>query len=883
VHRLLTTSALALCGALATAAPAVGATAPASPPPQTMRDLVGALDGSAANPTDPRYDDLRKLDGRIQAASAYRLTHGPGRIAPAATTGGATTTSAGVLVDVYVHGDVDAAADELRDHGMTVTATSAQAPQRMVEGYLPPAQAPAVAGLDTTAAVASVLPPRTRQATTHTGPGSVLSAGDALLHGPAARTLAGANGAGVKVGIMSDSMNAVSPGVAGSQSTNDLPVNVRVLAEGHALSAQDPLIDEGRAMGELIYDGAPGITDLDFATGYVNGSAARAANIAKLVDDHMRVIADDIGDTSEPFFQDGIVSQAVDAAHAAGVAYFSAAGNEGRDAWQGTFSGGAGTGALENFGSGTTQTVAAVYGGGTLDYSLQWKQPWNQATTDFNLRYCVTGSGGGCSPWFGNPAGIPWIGFQYTNPDADTGDPTRVVSVQIKRASASGNPLMKSIVAGDIQNDYSDPTDSPSVDVDAAGAAGALAVGAVRASDASAHPSAPPAEFFSSRGPLTRYFTAAGIPLASPEVRQKPELAGIDGVNTSVADFAPFYGTSAATPSVAAAAAVLLSARPNMTADQLYAILEDPSNGVPVTCALTGLVVADTDCGSHLLDESLAMQDVLSTYPPPPDTTAPTVGSVTTPATPDGRNGWFRRSVTVGWTYTDPETAVHPAADCEPVTVTSDGTTSHHCDATSAGGTAHGSVTVKRDATPPATPSVHGLGSGTYQYGAVPTAAAVTCTSSDATSGVDSCRVTGVSTATGTHTATATATDRAGNTSTKVVTYTVVKPAAIKTLRAKRVGRSALLRRGLRFTVVGRKASTKLAAKLTVKVRGHRYTVGTTTTTIKSGAHAVRIRLSAGGRRRVRPLHRPTLTLAVSGRATNAKTTTLTRSVHVGS
>ena len=42
------------------------------------------------------------------------------------------------LTDVYVNGDVDAAAGDLRALGMRVTAVSRRAPQRMVEGYLPP-------------------------------------------------------------------------------------------------------------------------------------------------------------------------------------------------------------------------------------------------------------------------------------------------------------------------------------------------------------------------------------------------------------------------------------------------------------------------------------------------------------------------------------------------------------------------------------------------------------------------------------------------------------------------------------------------------------------------------------------------------------------------
>ena len=46
---------------------------------------------------------------------------------------------------------------------------------------------------------------------------------------------------------------------------------------------------------------------------------------------------DDLIDLAEPMFQDGIIAQAVDNVVATGVAYFSAAGNEGRQSYQSVF------------------------------------------------------------------------------------------------------------------------------------------------------------------------------------------------------------------------------------------------------------------------------------------------------------------------------------------------------------------------------------------------------------------------------------------------------------------------------------------------------------------------------------------------------------------
>lgn len=64
-----------------------------------------------------------------------------------------------------------------------------------------------------------------------------------------------------------------------------------------------------------------------------------------------------------------------------------------------------------------------------------------------------------------------------------------------------------------------------------------------------------------------------------------------------------------------------------------------------------------------------------------------------------GTNGWYRSSVTVSWTVTDPEST--PSA-CDPTTVSADTVGQPvSCTSTSFGGTTIVSVTVKRDATAP--------------------------------------------------------------------------------------------------------------------------------------------------------------------------------------
>jgi hypothetical protein len=92
-------------------------------------------------------------------------------------------------------------------------------------------------------------------------------------------------------------------------------------------------------------------------------------------------------------------------------------------------------------------------------------------------------------------------------------------------------------------------------------------------------------ESFTSPGPVTILFDAAGNRLASPEVRQQPILSAMDGANNTFfggdsagdADVFPnFFGTSAAAPNAAAVAALVLQARGgpgSLTVAQMKSIL----------------------------------------------------------------------------------------------------------------------------------------------------------------------------------------------------------------------------------------------------------------------------------------------------------------------
>ena len=151
-------------------------------------------------------------------------------------------------------------------------------------------------------------------------------------------------GQNISIGFISDSYNTLTTGAtrANQDVANfDLPG-----AAGNPVNTQPVVVlqdttgtDEGRGMGQIVYKMAPKAR-IAFATasgGEVNfakniralaalpGFSYPAATQQGFAAD---VICDDISYGTMPFFEDGIVGLAVDDVTAAGISYFSSAGND---------------------------------------------------------------------------------------------------------------------------------------------------------------------------------------------------------------------------------------------------------------------------------------------------------------------------------------------------------------------------------------------------------------------------------------------------------------------------------------------------------------------------------------------------------------------------
>lgn len=655
----------------------------------------------------------------------------------------AATPGDRVVVDVYVRTDPAAASAQLRDAGLDVLATAGRGAFRVVEGRLAVLRIDDVARLGVTRGVLSV-------AGAGTDTGSVTSQGDGAHRGPQARAQ-GPTGSGIEVGVISDSINQVGAKVAGSQASGDLPPNVTVLRDQAGGS------DEGRAMAEIIYDEAPGLSRFVFSSGTTAGPAAKAESIDDLRSAGVDVIADDVFMLDEPFFQDGVVVQAVDRARAAGISYFASAGNRARQSYQAAYRPSA-TPGFHDFDPGAGddrgQTIATVPAGSYLQVALGWDEPVGAVQTDLDSFLVDAGTNAPLQSATSDSiiTGRPNESVTWTN---TTGAPVSV-ALRVERAAGSRSPFMKTIARGNFGSFAiaEHPTNSDTINPDAASARGALTTAAVASDDAGLDTPEP----FSSRGPKTRLIDAGGNRLGAPEVRAKPEIAAADKVDTTVPGFRPFYGTSAATPSAAGIAALLLSASPAAgaqanDADDVAAIMGNPANAIDCTSAAGN---PDADCGAgFVLADSSATQAL--------DPSPPSISSAISPSTPAGRNGWQTGNVSVGWNVLDLGSPVTRRVGCDPVTIGSDTAgTQLTCTARSAGGAQARSVLVKRDTVKPAAPSIAGIGRRTYGDGAVPARRAIACRSSDATSGVASCAVTGYSASPGTHTLTAVAMDNAG-------------------------------------------------------------------------------------------------------------------------
>ena len=553
---------------------------------------------AAAGPGNPKTTALRPLYEEYAAHVARRsgLAFVPGEPL-------ARVVDDHVVIDAAADGDVQALVAELRGLGMREIAVSS----RLVSGQLPLAAIPA---LD---AISTLRFARPAVALRHAG--SVTSQGDPAMRADRARAIFGVTGAGVQVGLLSDSFDC--RGGAAKNVADDELAPVAVIEE---LSGCADGTDEGRAMLQIVHDVAPGAA-LSFASAF-NGLASFANNIGALKNNGARVIVDDVVYLNEPMFQDGIVAQAVDAVVSEGVAYFSAAGNSGRRGYESVFRAGStfASGAFPSlpgasFAGGTAHNFAlsgppshmqkiTIPLGQTLNVVLQWDSPFFSvsgapgSSNDLDL-YLLDEAGAMVlrRGAINNRGGDAVEVLNFTNLGLTT-----TFNLMIVKFAGPDPGFIKYIHLGTSTVTIAEFDTASGTVFGHANAAGATAVGAAFYARTPEFGVSPPLkESFSSAGPTSILFDTAGNRLATPITRPKPEIVGPDGVATTV--FPTFFGTSAAAPHAAGVAALMFERRPGLSPAALSSALESTA----VDMREPGF---DFDTGSGLIQADAAIQFV---------------------------------------------------------------------------------------------------------------------------------------------------------------------------------------------------------------------------------------------------------------------------------
>ncbi len=454
-----------------------------------------------------------------------------------------------------------------------------------------------------------------RPSLSRAGAGLVTSEGDIAMRSDAARREFDVDGSNTRVGILSDSFNCLTDPaqVATTQAddfaSDDLPADIINLED-----LESGCSDEGRAIGQIIHDVAPGAS-LAFHTAFL-GQASFAEGITELAyEAGSDVIIDDVIFFAEPMFQDGIIAQATDTVNGWNIPYYSSAGNNARDSYEDAFRGvettvGGISGVWHDFDAGDGQAflqdflITPAGGLAQTTLSFQWDEPF----------FSVSGAPGSASDvdavFFdpdGNvlldcfadfdPVAFPGTGgfpplCQFGSTDNQGGDPVELPSV----VSFAGPVIVK---LGFVVSSGPAPTRVKNVPFDRSGgfdivsfdtasgtsfghsnAAGAESVGAAfwlyteeftAPNTVFSNGDCIPAclNSFSSAGGVPILLDTDGNRLPAPEIRQTPGLTGPDGGNNTFfggdtgldSDSLPnFFGTSAAAPHVAAVAALMLDA-----------------------------------------------------------------------------------------------------------------------------------------------------------------------------------------------------------------------------------------------------------------------------------------------------------------------------------
>lgn len=295
----------------------------------------------------------------------------------------------------------------------------------------------------------------------------------------------------------------------------------------------------GVACAEVIRDLAPGV-ELDLVR--VNGLTTLENAAAWAAREGVDLVSMSLSFFGESFYDGtGAVNEALRPMFEAGSLMVTSAGNYAKEHWIEDFED-VDLDGWHEFGGGSEYLPVWLDGAGAHRVLLNWDQYGGCGDTDLDL-FVFDGTGDvvgrsedrqtpgadRCTPTENASAWATTGGWHYLSVRRAAGDPTVRFSVFARNNTISGAMGEGSVT---------DPGTHPMV----------FTVGAVRADGYLGNGP----ESFSSRGPTHGDLA-------------KPDIAGPDGLSSSIYGETGFYGTSASTPAVVAALALVMSREPELT------------------------------------------------------------------------------------------------------------------------------------------------------------------------------------------------------------------------------------------------------------------------------------------------------------------------------